>query len=941
MTPLFRLLGPLSVVSAGSALPLGGPQQRRLLGLLAVHAGRPVSIDRIVGAVWPDGPPAAYLAALQAYISRLRALLAPADGRPPAQVIVGHADAYCLAVGEDCVDALRFQALGNSGLSALRDGRPDEAVRHLRAAAGIWQGPLLGELEVFGALLDARRRLDGARQGFTDGLFEAELAVGNAAAVLPELTQRVVDDPLHEPAHLHLMTALRACGRQADALAAYARARQTFRRELGVEPGEQLRALHRDLLGQAAIQATESRLPAPVNRLHGRDDDLAVVHLLLERNRLVTIAGPAGAGKTRLAVEVGRDVEGDLPDGVHLTELATAAGPAGVAHAVARTLGVLEQPEVDLAQSVARALSGRSLLLVLDNCEHVVAQVAELATTLLEQVPGLRILATSQEALRVDGEHVFRLAPLNVPDADAGPAEIAGTPAGRLFLERARAARHDFTVDDSNAQLVAQVCRELDGLPLALELAAATLGSVDIGQVAARLPDRFAVLARGARSAPPRHRSLQAAVDWSYELLTPSERSVFDRLSVFAGGFTIDAVHAVCEGATPGGEVDQVLAALVDKSLVQLSRDRPRYTMLETLRIHGAGRLKASGADTSTRQRHALSVLRLCEQAAPELRGPGQLEWITRLDDERDNVAAALRWSLEQGEADVALGIVSNLWWYWWRNGHIPEGARWAEQSLAAFPEASPLRAAVLVGASHLWWKLGRFDTAEPACRQALEQVAGGEPTVLAPAARGVLAMVARDRGDLAAARLTLSGVLEEYVRLKDSWGEAATLNMLVSVDRDSHDLDLAVDRLRRSADLFAELGDLWGQAWSCWLTGRVSTRRGELQAAAASLQHSIVLASQLRHGFGVALGLAGMAGVAAAGEDFVRAARLLGATDALEQAMGVPVRAIEREDSVRDVTATRHALGSEAYREHWRAGAGLHPDAAVAEALAGYRPPG
>ena len=940
VTLSFRLLGPFEVAAGEDLLPLGGPKQRRLLAVLALAVGRPVPVDALVEAVWDDDAPSSALATVQAYVSRLRGTLAARCGRPPGEVVRAGAGGYALADDDVDVDVVRFEALTTAGLRALREHDPRGAVPPLREAAALWRGPLLADLQLSGRLADERKRWAVRREASLDALYDAELACGRAADVLAELQQRVAAAPVRELPYQHLIVALDRCGRQADALTAYAEVRRVLRDELGVEPGRELRRLHQQLLSRASSDdGRRGRVPVPRNPLVGREHDVAAVDRGLRRSRLVTVTGPAGAGKTRLAVEVARSWEEELPDGAAMVELAPARDSADVARAVARALGVLEQPERDLATSVGQALSGQSLLLVLDNCEHVTDACADLVTALTRGAPGVRVLATSQEPLRVDEELVHRLTPLAVPAEGAAVDAVRCAPAVELFAARARQAQPGFAVCAANRDAVARVCRELDGLPLALELAAATLRAVDVADVAARLPDRFALLSRGPRSGPARHRSLEAAVTWGYDLLTPAERDFFVQLSVFAGGFTLDTAEQVCRVDGADGSAPALLTGLVDKSFVQADPGHGRYALLETLRLHGTLELERAGGADEVRARHARAVLALCGAAAPELRGPSQLATVLRLDAERDNVAAALRWAIDRGDAEVGLGIVATIWWYWWRNGHIPEGAQWAGAVLDRFRGPSPLRAAALVGASHLWWKLGRFDTAEGACDEALDLLAHEPATPLSSAARGVLAMVVRDRGDLPAAASRLHEVLGEYVAAGELWGEAATLNMLVSVDRDSADLDVAAARLRRSTELFDALGDQWGQAWSAWLSGRVATRRGDLDVAAERLHTSLVLASELRHGFGVVLGLAGLAGVAAARGDHVVAARLLGATDALEHAMGFPVRAIEKEDSAHDVAVTSRALGPDAYREHWSQGTRLTPEAAAAEGLVAGAP--
>lgn len=933
MTLDFRLLGPFEVLVAQSPLALGGRKQRRLLGQLALHAGATVSVDDLVDAVWEDDAPATAGPTLQAYVSRIRGLLAPyVEGDA---IVSARSGGYRLHVPSEWIDVHRFEQLAARGRQALAGGDADRARDLLREAAEHWRGRLLCDVGVAGPLRADSHRLDVAYESVLDALFDAELACGRHHDVLPALRGRAAAHPLSERPHLQLMRALDHCGEQAEALRAYAGFRRALREELGVEPGTELQALHQRLLAARTAGRRPGNLPGALNSLVGREGDLADLERLVRAYRLVTLTGPGGSGKTRLAFELARSLADDARDGTWVVEFAGTSEPGDVAQTVAKALNVLEQPGRDLAETIGDAIADRELLLVFDNCEHLATACAELVTVLLRAAPSVTILATSHEPLGIDGEHVHRLAPLAVPRADASRAELTSAPSVELFLQRAQAARRDFTISHDNEAAVRQVCRELDGLPLALELAAATLSAVDIEEVARRLPDRFALLSRGPRSAPARHRSLHAAVDWGYELLGADERDMFHQLSVFAGGFTVEAAERVCVVKAP---VLHVLATLVDKSFVQFDPDRGRYRLLETLRLHGADKLAGSGEEDAVRRRHAEHLLELTGRAAGELRGPDQLSWVDRLDEESDGIAAALRWSLDAGADDIALGLVANLWWYWWRNGHIPEGARWARQVLSRCSRPPELRAAALVGTAHLAWKLGEFDECDQVCAEALTLVSSESlPGPLAPAARGVLAMVARDKGDLERASALLEDVLGDYVSSGERWGEAATLNMIVSVDRDASDLAHASALLERSSRLFAELGDQWGVAWSAWLTGRVETRRGvDLELAASQLRHSIVLADELRHRFGVVLGLAGLAGVAAARGDHVQAARMLGATDALEQAMGVPVRAIERVDSARDIAATRTALGPAVYQEHWMAGCRLGPEAALGEALSG-----
>nr|WP_055506713.1 BTAD domain-containing putative transcriptional regulator [Nonomuraea pusilla] len=731
----FVLLGPLEARRTdGSVMATGGPRLRALLAMLLLDAGRVVTAERLIDGLYGERGGAAN--ALQSQVSRLR------KGLGPDAPVEFHPAGYRLALDPSEVDALLFERLAAEGKAAAS---PGERAAVLGRALALWRGPALADLRDAPFAAAQAARLDELRLDAVEARIEAELELGLHGDVVPELRDLVAAHPLRERLRGQLMRALYAGGRQGEALAAYESGRALLAEELGVDPSPELAATHLALLrgtlppppaprtratGQTpAIPETreawqtpatpETRavpetpvpsrtrpapappaqqapavvamIPAQLTGFVGREADLAALAGLLERARLVTLIGPGGAGKTRLAVEAclasprAEPARPTGPGGERETCF-VALGPLGhgdeVARAVLAALGLREGP---LEPSQARtapagpvdrlvaALSGRSLLLVLDNCEHVVEATAALAHRLLASCPGLRVLATSREALGITGETLFPVSPLALPEAGAPPLSA---PAVRLFAERAAAVRPGFAVDDGNAADVLRVCRALDGLPLAIELAAARLRALPVAELAARLDDAFALLSRGSRTAEPRHRTLRAVVEWSWDLLDEEERTLARRLSVFAGGATLEAVERVCRVPDTVG----VLAGLADKSLVEVAGDR--YRMLRTIQAFCVERLAEAGEEERLRRAHAEHALGLLRAAAPHLLGAGQLDRLATLDAEQDDLRAALRWAVA---ADPALGLrlLADLVTYWWLRGRRPEAVAPARALLA------------------------------------------------------------------------------------------------------------------------------------------------------------------------------------------------------------------------------------------------------------------
>ncbi|MER7993329.1 BTAD domain-containing putative transcriptional regulator, partial [Micromonospora chalcea] len=666
------LLGPFQVTTdAGVPADVPGARLRGLLAALALQPGRVVPKATLVDWIWGEQPPADAANALQRLVSRLRKAL-------PAGVVDGLPDGYRLAVEPDAVDAVRFERL----LLRARDGDGPQRVRLLREALGLWRGDALRDIGLpdSPALDAAATRLERLRLTATEDRYDAE----TGPDLIPELTDLVAAHPVRERLAMALMRALVAAGRDTEALLVYRRTADALADALGTDPSPELSALHVALLRGETVRREDTRrtnLRAELTSFVGRDADLAAVGALVAEHRLTTLTGPGGSGKTRLATETGRRLTGDLPDGVWLVEFAAVSADGDVVQATISGLGLRDAllGDAGSAEPVDRlvaAIRDREMLLILDNCEHVVEAAAALAYRLLGECRRLRILATSREPLGITGEALWPVAPLGLPGGDATAAEVESSPAVRLLRDRAAAVRRDLAYDGHTSATMARICRALDGMPLAIELAAARLRAMSVDQLATRLDDRFRLLTGGSRTALPRHRTLRAMVDWSWELLSDAERAVLRRLSVFSGGAGLDAAERVCAGgAVAPADVLDLLTALTEKSLLVAAGDAgPRYRMLGTIKEYAAQRLAEAGEADTARRAHLAYFTALAETAEPRLRRADQLTWLARLDAEHDNITAAMRGALAAGEGPEAMRLAAGAGWYWWLGGHRTEG---------------------------------------------------------------------------------------------------------------------------------------------------------------------------------------------------------------------------------------------------------------------------
>jgi predicted ATPase/DNA-binding SARP family transcriptional activator len=677
-----RLLGPVQAVRAGRDVPLGGPRQRALLALLAVDAGRVVPAGRLVEELWLGRPPLGAAKTLRSYVSRLRSALAP------EVALVARGGGYALSADPGQLDVARFEALVAEGQAALAAGEAVAAGNRFRGALGLWRGPALADVLDVEPLAREAARLEELRLAAVEGRLEADLAAGSHGEVAGELEGLVGEFPLRERLWYLLMLALYRGGRQADALAAYRRARAVLAEELGLEPGPELRELEEAVLRQevppVAPEGDRHNLPAPLTSFLGREQDLAMLGKLLGEARLVTLTGAGGSGKTRLAVEFAAGVVERFADGVWLAELAGLSDVGLVGAQVMEALGVRQAGDVPVLEALRFRLRSAELLLVLDNCEHLLDACAQLADALLRSSPGLRVLATSREPLGVPGEAACPVPPLALPAEQSSDAvAIAGTPAVRLFLDRGASARPGAGLAGAPVAVIGRICRELDGLPLAIELAAARTSTLSVEDLEAHLADKFRFLAYRRPPADPRHQALKAAIDWSYELLPAAEQDVFAQLSVFAGDFGLAQAAQVCCGGDEATAFDLV-DALASKSLAvaDTAGGQTRYRLLETIRQYAAGRLAEAGDAGPARSRHAEAFLALAERERD----------LAVLAREQDNFRAALSWSLSE-DSETGPRLARALGDFWLARGLHQEGQDWLERALATSPADPRLHA--------------------------------------------------------------------------------------------------------------------------------------------------------------------------------------------------------------------------------------------------------
>jgi predicted ATPase/DNA-binding SARP family transcriptional activator len=883
----FKLLGQVEALEGGRSLPIGGPKPRALLAHLLLGAGRAIGREELVDELWGDDPPPTARDSLNVHAGVLRRALGARLRTVPA--------GYLLEASPSEIDAAQFETQVAEVLKSPPP--PVEFASALAAALALWRGPVYGGIPVGPSATAAAARLDELRLNTLEERIEADLSLGRHAVLVAELTGILAANPGRERVAGQLMLALHRSDRSADALAVYAATCRVLDDQLGVDPGDALvqlsRAIHR---GDPTLAPPgPSLLPSPLSNFIGRRDELARAGELLAGARLLTLSGVGGGGKTRLGLELARLAASAHPGGVHLVDLAPVGREASVARQLAAVLGVRERRGVPLPVQLATRLRQSRSLLVLDNCEHVLEACAELCSQLLETAPGLRILVTSREPLGIAGEVVFAVSGLDLPAAgDSSPA-VERSDAVRLLVDRASAVRPGFKLGPGQVRLAAALCRRLDGLPLAIELAAARLSNLSIEEVAARVDERIDGLG-GSRSVDARHRTMRASIEWSHEMLDGTEQVTLRRLSVFVGNFSRDAAEAVVTGwepILPGVDVVDICGRLVDKSMLVAvpGPEGTAYRLLEIVRQFSAERLEAAGETNPGRARHAGWYQQLVPESSTWA-GPDQQLWMERLRRELDNVHGALAWYLGDGWGpERALAMAGPMWWFWYTSGRVGEGRIWLSRVLAA-SAATPTAARGLAvrGAAALARITGEFADAQRLGEESLAICrALGEERGMA-AALNNLCITGIMSGDYEAATRHGEEGRSIIERLGDAQGTATSVNNLGLLARIAGDLDRARELFTLALDNWRLGGDRRGVAAALSNLAIVARRQGQTADASRLGVEALQIYTDLGFDEGQLDCLEVIAAAAAAAGDCTLALRLLLVTMRAREELGSPL---------------------------------------------------
>jgi predicted ATPase/DNA-binding SARP family transcriptional activator len=976
MTIEIGILGELRLTVDGASVALGGRRQRSVLAILVLSRGSATSNDAIVDALWPDEPPPTASKTVQVYISRLRDLLGPEADR-----LTSGAGGYRLLIGAEELDAARFETLLRQARRLSDDEDHAVAASVATEALSLWHGSALSDFAYESFAQVEAARLEELRLQAVELRLGSLVEAGDEAGAITDLQRLVAEHPYRERLWQMLVVGLYRAGRQADALDAIRAVRRSLVEDLGIDPSPALEALEIAVLNQdpALIRPVIAPLAAgrvqrPLTSLIGREAELAALAALLVEQRHLTITGAGGTGKTRLAVELAERVRDRYPDGMFFVDLSPIRDIDLFGPTIASALGIDVSPDQTAGEALLETMHHRRSLLVLDNFEQLLG-AAPAVTELLVGTRHLRVVVTSRAPLRTRGEYEFVLDPLGVVDPGASLAEVARSPAVRLFLDRAASDGSPLTIDPATAPLLAEMCRRLDGIPLAIELAAVHVRALGLEAILARLGERLDLVGGGRRDLPERQRTLRATLEWSYELLGRSEAVLHQGLAVFSGGFTLAAAEAVCsspEVADPIGS----LTTLVEHHLV-LSRKREgrvRYGMLETIRSHAAAMLAAGEAAATVGQRHAEYFARLATDGRAEMRGPGRSAALERLSSEIDNIRTALGWCVRAGEADVGLKLAASLRPLWELHGQLKEGRRWLADLLALdAPRSDEAQADALNASGGLAYLQGDYLGAQQLFGDALPIRERLGDALGVASCLGNLATVADELGDHEQAARLMPECVEAWRRVGDPWGLAIALGNMASVLSNRH---LAFDEAKRlqeeAVSLIRGSGDDATLSWALSGLGEVSVNAGDLAAADRYLREALTLARTLKAPHEIALALQGLgdlalerqevavamdrytealAAMTAAGERLgvaqclervgqllaidqrpVEAATIWGCAAAVRQAIGAARYAVDLAWYEPSVAGVRAALEPLVFDDAWAVGERAEPAALVAD---------
>jgi len=947
----FHILGPLRVQEGGGEVEIRRGISRTLLIALLLHARETVGASSLMELLWGDDQPRNPANALQIQISYLRKTLSSgsASARQP---IVTRPGGYTLDIEPDAVDAVRFERLladASPVAPVTSDAMVDAQLRAIDEALALWRGEALSDVAGESFAQGTTTRLEEMRWSARERRIDLLLTLGRHLEAVGELSALVSEQPLRERFHEQLVLAMYRCGRQADALRAFEAARSTLVDELGLDPGPALQAMERKVLSQdpsldwqpltpaaavvepiptAPAEWRRNFVPAPLTALIGRDTEVRRVRDLLARSRLVTLTGPGGAGKTRLAIDIGAR---EAANGqVWYVDLSSIDLPELVASTVAGALGATTGPNEDAADVAASALAAETGLLVLDTCEHVLAGASNLASTVLHRAPGMRVLATSRRPLAVAGEAAWPVPPLGLAPVDADSTEeIRSSPAVTLFCERAQDVRPDFELSADNAADVAGICLALDGLPLAIELAAARADVLSPRAILDRLQNRFDLLVQGATDVAARQQTLRGAIDWSVELLSDEERCFFARLGGFAGGFDLEAAEVVAGDGSQ--DPLRLLSSLVRHSMVAIDGDR--FRLLDTLRAYAAELLADLDAD-DTRRRHARHYTQVAERSESLVRGVEQGEALARLRAEVPNFRAALEWSLSIGDLDIATRLAGSLAWFWVLDGRLDVADRHLRRAIAIDSVPGETRAKVLWGYSLMVAGLGHLDEALDTgeASTALARQSGDSAAI--GCGLNATAVAHWALGDLDAAVAAHDEAIERFVAVGDLWGEAIcrvlrartaldrgdadseghlraglaaarrcgdahvigiALGLLANLQANRGERDAAIESARESLRLQESIGYTEGTIAALHLLARLHLTTGDTADAKDELLRSLRLAWKMQHAAAICEALEHLAQIASTDGDDRTATQLLTSAETERTARKLPLRPADR----------------------------------------------
>jgi predicted ATPase/DNA-binding SARP family transcriptional activator/DNA-binding CsgD family transcriptional regulator len=958
-------------ISVGSSRSIGEDEWRlkkagSLLKLLALAPAHRLHREQAMDLLWPELGSKAAANNLHHALHIARRTLEPSAGSASGYLRLQD-ESLALSPEEPVwVDVEAFEEAATTARHALEPAA-------YRAAIDLYSGELLPQDRYEPWAEERRAQLRGVYLSLlveVAGFYEERKELGEAIEALGRV---VGEDPTHEGAHVGLMRLYAHSGRRREALGQYERLRDALSREFGTDPEAATVRLHEEIwagtfppadlasegfppeeeIPFSPEQGARSRHNLPLARTSfiGRERETLEVKRLLAMTRLLTLTGIGGSGKTRLALKVASELAGAYPDGAWLVELAALSGPALVPQAVAKALGVREQPGSPLTETLKDALRARKMLLVLDNCEHLIEEVVRQVDALLDSCPHLRVLATSRETLGAAGEVAWVVPSLTVPDTGEAPTaeKLEGYESVRLFVERANQRDPSFVLTPQNGPAVGQVCRRLEGIPLAIELAAGRIGVLSVEQIAERLEDPLKLLRGGSRTAEARQRTLRATLQWSHELLGEAERELFWRLSVFAGGWTLEAVEEVCSGESiEQDDVLDLLGRLVDKSLVVAEQEAAmRYRMLEPVRQYARERLEESGALERVRERHARYYLKLAEEpggeeADPRMKGSPPVTWLKRMESEHANLRAAFSWALEidAGKADggreeLGLRLAVALWWFWHTLGSLTEGRRYLESAVSnsSSPAAARLRARALNGAAGIVIPQGDYEAAIALAQEGLalyRELGDEEGIASALTDLGLIALWGQ-REDI-----PVSAVIEELEELKPRLENRRTLAWLLVLEGmiaySRGDAEHSVALHEESLELFREIGDTGAVINTLGQLGGILFLAGDHERALPLIREDLRLGWESDYALPIQISLYFLACAASMREQPVRAARLWGAVEGMEEAYGVHVSpiALSESDYEGRLAASRSQLDERAWSRAWEEGKAMLLERAV-----------